>query len=106
MSQYSVTTISAGAEESDSFAKLVFKCVDGVGHTIVKVTLAEAFQEYSKPTIRGRVEFEIAFEPLALDEFSRDLELLAIRRIPRALLRGTDAQQALGADSPVSSLYS
>ena len=90
---------SGGAEDSDSFARLVFRCVDGVGHTLVKVNLAEVFQEYARPTLRGRVELELLFEPLALDEFSRDLDQMARRRIPRAQLRGTDAQHALEADA-------
>ena len=85
---------SGGAEDSDSFVRLVFRCVDGVGHTVVKVSLVEVFREYAGPTIRGRVEFELLFEPLALDEFSRDLEQMAKRRIPRALLRGIDATRA------------
>jgi hypothetical protein len=91
---------SGGAEDSDGFARLVFSCVDGVGHTIVKVSLAEVFQEYARPTMRGRVELELLFEPLALDEFARDLQQMARRKVTRALLRGNDAQQTLGADSP------
>jgi hypothetical protein len=90
---------SAGNEESDSFAKLVFQCIDGVGRTMVRVSLAEAFQQDRAPTIKGHVELDLLFEPVALDQFARELDQMAIRRSSRAVLRGTDAQQALGADS-------
>ena len=80
---------SGGTEDSDRFARLVFKCFDGVGHTLVRICLAEVFQEYARPELRGRVEFDLLFEALALDEFVRNLELVAARKLARALLRGT-----------------
>jgi hypothetical protein len=90
-----------GNKQSDSCAELTFYCVDGVGHTMVKVSLGEEFQVYGRPITCGRVEFEMLFEPLALDSFWQELNQIAMRRSRRAVLPGIDdAQQALGADSP------
>jgi hypothetical protein len=90
-----------GNEQSDSSAELVFHCADGAGHTMVIISLAEEFQVYGRPVTRGRVEFEMLFEPLALDSFWQELNKMAMRRGRRAVLHGIDdAQPALGADSP------
>jgi len=84
---------SGGREDDDdlSFAKLVFHCVDGAGHAVVDVTLAESLVHHARPSTRNRAELELRFEPLALDEFCRELYAIARRTTNQAVLRGTAA---------------
>jgi hypothetical protein len=82
---------SGGREEDDlSFAKLVFHCVDGAGHAVLDVTLAESLVHHARPSTRNRVELELRFEPSALDDFCRALNEVARRTNSRAVLRGLD----------------
>ncbi len=76
---------------SGSLAKLVFQCIDGSGHPVVMVSLAESVNDNSRPLTMNRVEMELRFEPSALDEFCRELESIARRESRRALLRGIAA---------------
>ena len=76
---------------SGSVAKLVFRCIDGSGHPVVIVSLVECVDESARPSVMNRVELELRFEPYALDEFCRELELIARRESKRAVLRGIAA---------------
>ena len=76
---------------SGPVAKLVFRCTDGVGHPVVIVSLVESVDEGARSSVMNRVELELRFEPYALDEFCRELELIARRESKRAVLRGIAA---------------
>ena len=80
-----------GSEEIGSLAKLIFCCTDGSGHPAVTVSLAEPVNVNARPPVLNRVELELQFEPYALDEFCRELELIASRDGKRAVLRGIAA---------------
>jgi hypothetical protein len=81
---------SGGQEESDfGFAELIFRCVDTLGHIVVRVTLSETAQP--NDFARNRVELELLCEPAALDHFSQELEAIARRQRNRAVLQGITA---------------
>lgn len=80
-----------GSEEMGSLARLIFRCTDGSGHPAVAVSLAEPVNVNARPHVLNRVELELQFEPYALDEFCRELELIARRSGKRAVLRGIAA---------------
>ena len=84
--------VFAGGNENEyPFAKLLFRCADGTGHPVVDVTLAESLFHNGRPSRNNRVELDLQFEPLALDEFCRELDLVARRKNNRAVLRGLAA---------------
>ena len=89
MSQQEIFT--GGNENEYPFAKLVFRCADGAGHPVVDVKLAEALFHNGRPSRNNRVELDLQFEPLALDEFCRELDSVARRKTTRAVLRGLAA---------------
>lgn len=79
---------AGGNEKEYPFAKLVFRCADGTGHPVVGVKLAESSFHIGRSSRNNRVELDLQFEPLALDEFCRELDLVARRKMKRAVLRG------------------
>jgi len=79
---------TGGNETKYSFAKLVFRCADGAGHPVVDVKLAESMFHNGRQSRNNCVELELQFEPLALDEFCRELDSVARRKSTRAMLRG------------------
>jgi hypothetical protein len=84
-------TFSGGNEADPPFAQLVFRCADGSGHATVHVALAEIVYHNGRPFTDNRVELELPFEPNALDDFCRELDLVARRATRRAVLRGLGA---------------
>jgi hypothetical protein len=80
-----------GGSEDGSLARLVFRCIDGSGHAAVRVTFVEFAAINDRAPIMNRVELELRFEALALDEFCRELQLVARREKKLAELRGTAA---------------
>ena len=84
-------TFVGGNESKYPFAKLVFRCRDGTGHPVVDVKLAESLFHHGRPSRKNSVELDLPFEPLALDKFCRELDLVAQRKANRAVLRGLTA---------------
>ena len=84
-------TFTGGNETDYPFAKLVFRCADGTGHPSVHVALAETVYHQGRRWVDNRVELELPFETGALDDFCRELDLVARREIKRAVLRGIAA---------------
>ena len=84
-------TFAGGNETDYPFAKLVFRCADGSGHPSVHVALAETLYHQGRRLADNRVELELSFEPTALDDFCRELDLVAQRKNTRAVLRGNVA---------------
>ena len=87
---------TGGNDTAYPFAELVFYCTDGTGHPAVQVTLAETVYHSGQPVTENRVKLEVLFEATELDEFCRELDLVARRKTKRALLRGRAAQQFVG----------
>ena len=83
-------TFAGGNETDYPFAKLVFRCADG-GHPSVHVALAETVYHQGRQLTDNRVELELAFETIALDDFCSELDLVACRKTKRAVLRGLAA---------------
>jgi hypothetical protein len=77
-------------DQRDASAHLTFHCVDGAGHASATISLAQAYQSYSKPTLKERVEFDMPFEASALDAFWYELTQVAKRITQRAVLLGID----------------
>jgi hypothetical protein len=84
-------TFASGDEYEYPYVKLVFRCADGTGHPVVDVTLADELFHHGRQSRKHRVELDLHFEPLALDEFCRELDLVARRNTKRAVLRGLAA---------------
>jgi hypothetical protein len=84
-------TFSGGNETHPPFAELVFYCTDGTGHPAVRVALTEPVYHAGLRPSQNHVELELPFEPIALDDFCRQLDLVAGRRTKRAVLRGLPA---------------
>lgn len=80
-----------GGSQDDAYARLAFRCIDGSGHAAVIVTLQAGVAYDLHPSIVNRVEFEMRFEASALDEFCRELQLVARRARRGAVLRGIAA---------------
>lgn len=84
--------IFAGGNETEyPFAQLIFRCADGTGHPVVDIVLAESLFHNGRQSRNNRVELDLQFEPLALDEFCRQLDLVARRTNKHAVLRGLAA---------------
>jgi hypothetical protein len=83
-----IVSLDSGSEESGAMARLVFSCIDGSGHSVVSVTLAQPIDESARPGVKNRVELELAFEPASLDEFCQQLKAIATRASTTAILRG------------------
>lgn len=78
----------AGGTDRMARAKLVFRCLDQLGHTAVRISLADFAFQYEQPPIMNEVELELRFDPSALDVFWRELEAVVKRTRNRAVLRG------------------
>jgi hypothetical protein len=83
--------IFEGGSDDGPFGKLFFRCIDGSGHTIVRVTLQELVAFNLRSVIPNRVELEFQFEASALDEFCAELQAVARRERRRAVLKGIAA---------------
>lgn len=80
-----------GGQEDGPRAKLVFRCIDQVGHAVVRVSLADfAYDGSQLPTLND-VNLEMRFEASALDQFCKELEGIAKRAREFAILRGSTA---------------
>ena len=83
---------SGGNEDGDnSFARLVFYCLDDAGHTAIDLTLSECLFHQGRRSRRNRVELLFRFEPGALDTFCDELDAIARRTKTCALLLGIAA---------------
>jgi hypothetical protein len=83
-----VVVFEGGSDDSGAMATLRFSCIDGSGHAVVSVSLAQPINESGRPGVKNRVELELAFEPAALDTFCQQLDALASRASTTAVLRG------------------
>lgn len=77
-----------GGQDDGPRAKLVFRCLDQVGHAVVRVSLAEFAYENAQLPIMNDVNLELRFEPSALDQFCKELEAIGRRARKLATLRG------------------
>jgi hypothetical protein len=80
-----------GGQYDGPRAKLVFRCIDQLGHPVVRVSLVEfAYDEAQLPSMND-VNLEMRFEASALDQFRKELEGVGKRRRKLAILRGLTA---------------
>ena len=80
-----------GGEASSARAKLVFRCIDQIGHAAVRVSLVEFAYDNAQPPIMNDVNLEMRFEAWALDQFCKELERVGKRARKFAILRGVAA---------------
>ena len=74
-----------------SRAKLVFRCIDQLGHAAVRVSLAEIEDENAQVPLTNDVNLEMHFEASALDQFCKELEAIGKRTRQLAILRASVA---------------
>ena len=78
-----------GGPDDGPRAKLVFRCMDQLGHTVVRVSLAEfAYDNNPQLPITNDVNLELRFDASALDQFCKELERVGKRARTLAVLRG------------------
>ena len=77
-----------GGQDDGSRAKLVFRCIDQLGHTVVRVSLAEYAYDNPQLPIMNDVNLELRFDASALDQFCKELEGVGKRARTLAVLRG------------------
>jgi hypothetical protein len=77
-----------GGSDDGPRARLTFRCVDHLGHAVVRVSLADFAYASEQPPIMDDVNLELRFDAAALDEFCKELEAVAMRTRKRAVLRG------------------
>ena len=80
-----------GGTDDGPRAKLVFRCMDQLGHTVVRVSLAEFAYDRLQLPIMNDVNFELRFDASALDQFCKELERVGKRARTLAVLRGFTA---------------
>ena len=79
-----------GGRDDGPRAKLVFRCIDQLGHAVVRVSLVE-FAYNDQLPIMNDVNLELRFEASALDQFCKELEGVGKRTRKLAILRGVAA---------------
>lgn len=77
-----------GGYDGGPRAKLVFRCIDQLGHAVVRVSLTEFAYDNAQFQNMNDVNLEMPFEASALDQFCKELEAVAKRARKRAILRG------------------
>ena len=78
-----------GGTDDGPRAKLVFRCIDHLGHAVVSVSLAEvAYVNAPHLSIMNDVNLEMRFEVSDLDRFCKELEAVGKRTRTLAILRG------------------
>jgi hypothetical protein len=80
-----------GGQADGARAKLVFRCIDQLGHAVVRVSLVEFAYDNAQLPIMNDVNLEMRFEPWALDQFCKELEGVGKRVRKFAILRGSTA---------------
>jgi hypothetical protein len=80
--------IFEGGSDDGSRAKLVFHCIDQLGHAVVRVSLAEFVYGNAQPPSMNDVNLELRFDACALDEFCKELQAIGKRARKDAVLRG------------------
>ena len=63
-----------GGQEDGPRAKLVFHCIDQLGHAAVRVSLVEFAYDNAQLPIMNDVNLDMRFEASALDRFCKELE--------------------------------
>lgn len=84
-------TFTTGESSKSSFFSLHFNCIDGSGHTVVRVKIAHILTMTNRAQQKYVAEFDLNIEPSAIDTFSRSLSSLAKAQIGqiKAVLDGT-----------------
>ncbi len=80
-----------GGQGDGPRAKLVFRCIDQLGHPVVRVSLVEFAYDNAQLPIMNDVNLEMRFEASALDQFCKELEGVGKRGRKLAILRGFTA---------------
>ena len=80
--------IFEGGQDNGPRAKLVFRCLDRVGHAVVRVSLADLAYVNAQLPIMNDVNLEMRFEASALDQFCKELEEVGKRTRTLAILHG------------------
>ena len=80
-----------GGSAEGARAKLVFRCIDQLGHLAVRVSLAEFTYDNAQLPIMNDVNLEMRFEAWALDRFCKELEGVGKRARKFAILPGSTA---------------
>jgi hypothetical protein len=80
-----------GGQDDGPRAKLVFRCIDELGHAAVRVSLVEFAYDNAQLPIMNDVNLEMRFEASALDQFCKELEGVGKRARKIAILRGLTA---------------
>jgi hypothetical protein len=80
-----------GGQADGPRAKLVFRCMDQLGHAVVRVSLVEFAYENAQPLIMNDVNLEMRFDASALDQFCKELGAIGKRTRKLAILRGLAA---------------
>ncbi|MBD0325761.1 MAG: hypothetical protein ICV68_04985 [Pyrinomonadaceae bacterium] len=81
-----VVAFEAGDQNSYAFLRLIFYCIDGVGHTAINVCMEESVETNFRAEKKHQVSFELRCEPSAIDKFQKELKLLAVSQKGRATL--------------------
>ena len=68
---------STYSSDNFSYFSLHFLCIDGSGHIIVRVKVADILVSYNAYPVKNFAEFDIAVEPASIDIFSRGLSILS-----------------------------
>ena len=77
-----------GGSDDGPRAKLVFRCIDQLGHAVVRVSLSEFAYDNVQLPIMNDVTLEMRFEASALDQFCKELDAVGKRARKLAILRG------------------
>lgn len=93
-----------GGYDDGPRAKLVFRCIDQLGHAVVRVSLAEFAYDNTQLLIMNDVNLELRFEASALDQFCKELEAVGKRARKLAILRGFTGREEHPEHSRVADL--
>jgi hypothetical protein len=78
--------LEMGGQMNGSFCKIEFYCIDGVGHTAIRVYLEKVVDDYLRPEEKNSVRLEIGDTSGGIENFGRQIAKIAKNRTGSASL--------------------
>ncbi len=70
-------SFSSGPSADFSYFSLHFSCIDGAGHVVLRVKIAEIIRWSNGRPTNNVVEFDVPVEPAAIDRFASALATIS-----------------------------
>lgn len=80
----------AGFKDGYAYFSMNFYCIDDAGHIGVEINLEDNVATEFRPEEKDKLKLEIIVEPVAIDNFQRELSQLAKKQEGTAVLYGRD----------------